>query len=164
MKTKLEYAASALCLLFLLNHAILGNQRLTIKDDLGNTHVLWTPPQRIISLAPNVTEILFALGLENKIIGVTRFCNHPKKALTKNRIGGMVDPDLEKIIDLHPDLIIAFRGNPLRLIQRLKSLDLPVFVLETGTTLECSNRSAVRLPMKAFWMRERPLRPTTIAS
>ena len=136
MNTIFKYTAPALCLLFFLNPAIIGNQRLTIKDDLGDTHVFGSPPQRIISLAPNVTEILFALGLENKIIGVTRYCNHPKKAQTKNRIGGIVDPDLEKIIDLRPDLIIAFRGNPLRLIKRLKSLDLPVFVLEIGTTLE----------------------------
>jgi iron complex transport system substrate-binding protein len=136
MKTITKCAASTLCFLFFFNPAIRGNQGLTIKDDLGNMHVLGTPPQRIISLAPNVTEILFAIGLENRIIGVTRYCNHPKKAQQKNRIGGMVDPDLEKIIDLHPDLIIAFRGNPLRLIQRLQSLNLPVFVLEAGTTLE----------------------------
>ena len=136
MKTILKCAASVLCLFFFIRPAICGNQGLTIQDDLGYTHVLGTPPQKIISLAPNVTEILFALGLENRIIGVTRFCNHPKMAQEKTRIGGMVDPDLEKIIDLHPDLIIAFRGNPLRLIQRLKSLDLPVFVLEAGTTLE----------------------------
>ncbi|UCE39975.1 MAG: ABC transporter substrate-binding protein [Candidatus Aminicenantes bacterium] len=126
----------ALCLLFILDITALGNQSLTIKDDMGHTHVLGDPPQRIISLAPNVTEILFALGLENKIIGVTRYCNYPKQAQTKNLIGGLVDPDLEKIIDLRPDLIIAFRGNPLSVVHRLKDLDLPVFVLEEGTTLE----------------------------
>ncbi len=103
---------------------------------MGYWHVLGSPPQRIISLAPNVTEILFALGLEKKIIGVTRYCNYPQQAQTKNRIGGMIDPDLEKIIELQPDLIIAFRGNPLRLVRRLKDLELPVFVLEEGTTLQ----------------------------
>lgn len=132
----LNRTTSALCFLFILNLITSGNQNLTIKDDLGYTHVLGNPPQRIISLAPNVTEILFALGLEKKIIGVTRYCNYPEQAQTKNRIGGMVDPDLEKIIDLRPDLIIAFRGNPLRLVRRLKDLELPVFVLEEGTTLE----------------------------
>ena len=136
MKTILRCAAPVLCFLFFFNPSIRGNQSSTIKDDLGYTHVLGTPPQRIISLAPNITEILFALGLENRIIGVTRYCNYPTEAQSKNRIGGMVDPDLEKIIALRPDLIIAFRGNPLRLIQRIKTLDLPVFVLESGTTLE----------------------------
>jgi iron complex transport system substrate-binding protein len=122
--------------LVLFHPVILGFQKLTIEDDLGDTHILSTPPQRIVSLAPNVTEILFALGLEDKIVGVTRFCNYPNEARTKYRIGGMVDPDLEKIIALHPDLVIAFRGNPLRVVQRLKSLDLPIFVLESGTTLK----------------------------
>jgi len=111
-------------------------QEKSIKDDLGDTHVLGAPPERIISLAPNVTEILFALGLEKKIVGVTRYCNYPKKARTKTRIGGLVDPDLEKILYLRPDLIIAYRGNPLSLVLRLKDLGLPVFVLEAGTTVE----------------------------
>ena len=132
----MKHITPALCLLFLLNLTNPGGQNKNIKDDLGYWHVLGSPPQRIISLAPNVTEILFALGLEKKIIGVTRYCNYPKKAQTKTRIGGMVDPNLEKIIDLRPDLIIAFRGNPLRLVRRLKDLDLPVFVLEEGATLQ----------------------------
>jgi iron complex transport system substrate-binding protein len=133
---KMKRVTPALCLLFLLNLTSPGSQNKNIKDDLGYWHVLGSPPQRIISLAPNVTEILFALGLEKKVIGVTRYCNYPQQAQTKNRIGGMVDPDLEKIIDLQPDLIIAFRGNPLRLVRRLKDLELPVFVLEEGTTLQ----------------------------
>jgi iron complex transport system substrate-binding protein len=123
---------SVCLLLFLLNTLGFGNQNRIIKDDLGTTHVLGTPPQRIISLAPNITEILFALGLKENIVGVTRYCNYPKEALTLERVGGMVNPDLEKIIDLNPDLIIAFRGNPLNLVRRFKNLDLPVFVLESG--------------------------------
>jgi iron complex transport system substrate-binding protein len=132
----MKHTVLVLCLILIFPLIFLGKQSLTITDDLGETHVIGPPPQKIISLAPNVTEILFALNLENRIIGVTRYCNYPKMAQTKKRIGGMVDPDLEKIIALKPDLIIAFRGNPLRLVQRLKSLDLPVFVLESGTTLE----------------------------
>jgi iron complex transport system substrate-binding protein len=136
MKLMWNCAILTICLLFIHTIATPAGQDLTIKDDLGYTHVLGVPPQRIISLAPNVTEILFALGLEKRIIGVTRYCNYPKQAQTKNHIGGMVDLNLEKIIDLQPDLIIAFRGNPLRLVLRLKDLKLPVFVLEEGTTLE----------------------------
>jgi iron complex transport system substrate-binding protein len=136
MRVLINSAALFLNLLFFLVPTSPCHQTQTIKDDLGYTHVLGQPPQRIISLAPNVTEILFALGLDNQIIGVTRFCNYPIQARTKDQIGGMVDPDLEKIIDLRPDLIIAFRGNPLRLVYRLIDLDLPVFVLEEGKTLE----------------------------
>jgi len=132
----LKTCRSACLFLLLLNNFAPAIQNPTIKDDLGTTHILGNPPQRIISLAPNVTEILFALGLEKKIVGVTRYCNYPKQAMTIERIGGMVDPDLEKIIALRPDLVIAFRGNPLRLVRRFKDLGLPVFVLETGTKIE----------------------------
>jgi iron complex transport system substrate-binding protein len=93
-------------------------------------------PQRIISLAPNITEILFALGLENQVIGVTRYCDFPPEALKKEKIGGFIDPNLEKIQSLNPDLIIGFRGNPLRVINHIKNLNLPVYVLDVGNDLE----------------------------
>jgi iron complex transport system substrate-binding protein len=130
-------ARETACLfLLLLTTMSPEGQNPTIKDDMGHSFVLGNPPHRIISLAPNITEILFALGLKDKIVGVTRYCNYPREALTLERIGGMVDPDLEKIISLHPDLVIAFRGNPLSLIRRFKDLDLPVFVLESGKKIE----------------------------
>ena len=65
-------------------------------------------PQRIISLAPSNTEILFALGLGNKVVGVTSYCNYPEEAKEKEIIDGFATPDLEKIIALTPDLILAF--------------------------------------------------------
>ncbi len=131
-----RYKVFALLLTLLQLAAIAGSQERVITDDLGYPHVLKNPPQRIVSLAPNITEILFALDLEKKIVGVTRYCDYPQQAQKKEKIGGMVDPDLEKVISLQPDLVIAFRGNPLRLIRRLKKLQLSVFVLEQGTSLE----------------------------
>ncbi|MDH4218300.1 MAG: ABC transporter substrate-binding protein [Candidatus Aminicenantes bacterium] len=131
-----RYKIYALSLALILGVASANDQERMIKDDLGFPHTLGSSPQRIVSLAPNITEILFALGLEEEIVGVTRYCNYPDQTRTKEKIGGMVDPDLEKIIFLQPDLIIAFRGNPLRLIYRLRDLQLPVFVLEQGTSLE----------------------------
>lgn len=119
-----------------LNSLALGIQEKTIKDDLGFTFRLNSPPQRIISLTPNITEILFALGLGEKIVGVTRFCDFPDEALKKEKIGGMIDPNLEKIKALNPDLIIGFRGNPLRTLERIRDLHLPLFVLEMGTNIE----------------------------
>jgi len=94
------------------------------------------PPKRIISLAPNITEILFALDLGDSIVGVTRFCDYPPEATRKEKIGGLVDPNLEKIIALNPDLIIGFRGNPIRLLKRMQEFNLPVYVLEMGTTID----------------------------
>jgi iron complex transport system substrate-binding protein len=107
-----------------------------IYDDLRTPFPLGQAPQRIISLAPNITEILFALGLGSRTIGVTRYCDYPPGALAKEKIGGMVDPNLEKIQSLRPDLIIGFRGNPLGVLNKLRSLHFPVFVLNLGSSLE----------------------------
>jgi iron complex transport system substrate-binding protein len=107
-----------------------------VVDDFGDPFPLGTPPRRIISLAPNITEILFALGLADRIAGVTRYCDYPPEAAAKEKIGGLVDPNVEKIEALHPDLIIAFRGNPVGILKKLKNLRFPVFVLDAGKSLE----------------------------
>jgi iron complex transport system substrate-binding protein len=116
--------------------ALPGLCQTSVKDDQGYDFPLGPAPRRIVSLAPNVTEVLFELGLGPQIIGVTRYCDFPPAALAKEKIGGLIDPDLERIRALDPDLIIAFRGNPLPVVQRMRSLRLPVFVLEMGQTLE----------------------------
>jgi iron complex transport system substrate-binding protein len=128
--------ASTVVLLILLVVFILEAQEIIIKDDLGFAFDMTAPPQRIISLAPNITETLFALGLGEKVVGVTRYCDFPEDAMKKEKIGGMVDPNLEKIIALKADLIIGFRGNPLTTLERLRNLNLPIFVLDTGMTIE----------------------------
>jgi iron complex transport system substrate-binding protein len=107
-----------------------------IYDDLHTPFTLGQAPQRIISLAPNITEILFELGLGSRTIGVTRYCDYPPEALEKEKIGGMVDPNLEKIQSLRPDLIIGFRGNPLGILNKLRNLHFPVYVLNLGSSLE----------------------------
>jgi iron complex transport system substrate-binding protein len=108
-----------------------------IADDLGRPFPLpAATPRRIVSMAPNVTEILFALGLGERVAGVTRFCDWPEAARALPRIGGLVDPNVEIVRSLDPDLVVAFRGNPLRLVERLRKLALPVFVLDIGRTLE----------------------------
>ena len=94
-----------------------------------------------MSLAPNITEILFALGLGDRIVGVTRYCDYPPEALDKEKVGGLLDPDLEKIRALRPDLVIAFRGNPWSALDRLRGLGLKVFVLDIGRTLESVPRT-----------------------
>ena len=126
----------AVLLLVVLNISAVSAQEKIIRDDLGFAYDATAPPQRIISLAPNITEILFALDLGGKVVGVTRYCDFPESAVNKEKIGGMIDPNPEKIIALNPDLIIGFRGNPLRIFERLRNLSLPVFVLDTGTTID----------------------------
>ncbi len=108
-----------------------------LKDDLGYPFRLpESTPSRIVSMAPNVTEILFALGLGDRVVGVTRFCDYPPAALAIPKIGGLVDPNIEVIQSMRPDLVIAFRGNPLRMVERLRKLGLPVFVLDIGSGLD----------------------------
>ncbi len=78
----------------------------TNHDDFKSNIVDSGNYKRIISLAPNITEKLFALGLGDRIVGVTRFCKYPPKALEKEKVGGFFDPNYEAIVVLKPDLII----------------------------------------------------------
>ena len=123
-------------LLFLIVFGRIPVQCQTIKDDAGHIFITGPPPERIVSLAPNITEILFALGLGDKIVGVTRFCDYPPAALEKEKVGGLLDPDFEIIKALTPDLVIGFRGNPLGALEKLRSIGLSVFVLDIGNVLE----------------------------
>jgi len=78
------------------------------KDNAQQKHESNTQVQynRIISLSPNITEILFTLGLGDKIVGVTRFCNYPPEAKKKAQVGGYLDPNYEAILSLKPDVVI----------------------------------------------------------
>jgi len=114
-----------------------AGQSRTIRDDTGYEFALpGRIPDRIVSMAPNVTEILFALGLGERIAGVTRFCDYPREASARPKIGGLVDPNMEIVQSLSPDLIIAFRGNPVRTIAKLRRMDYPLFVLDAGNDFE----------------------------
>ena len=77
------------------------------RDDSGNPIMPSPPAQRIISLAPANTEIVYALGLEDKLVGVTEFCNYPPSARDKSRVGGFSTVDIEKAVELRPDLVLA---------------------------------------------------------
>ena len=97
-------------------------------------------PQRIISLSPATTEILFALGLGDRIVGVTSFCDHPEEAKSKARIGGMSNPSLEAIVALTPDLVVLTTdGNPQEAEERLRRLGIATYVWRERTLAELSN-------------------------
>ena len=78
-----------------------------VADDTGYQIEFQRSPARVISVAPNVTEIMFAIGAENKLIGVTDICNFPPAAKEKPKIGSFVSPNLEKIVSFEPDLVIG---------------------------------------------------------
>jgi iron complex transport system substrate-binding protein len=90
---------------------------------------LASSPRRIVSLAPSTTEILFALGLGDRIVGVTSFCDYPEEAKKKPKIGGMSNPSLEAVITMKPDLVVMTTdGNPKEFEARLRSLKIRTYV------------------------------------
>lgn len=102
-------------------------------------------PERIISLAPNVTEILFSLGVGSRIVAVTDFCDKPDEALSKPKIGGMTNPSLEAIARLKPDLVIlSTDGNPKEFLRSLKRINVNSHVFDAQTLLELP-REIIRL-------------------
>ena len=103
-----------------------------ITDQLGRRVVL-EPPQRIISLAPSNTEILFALGLADRLVAVTDYCNYPPEAKTKPSIGGFSTPNIEEIVALSPDLVLATSIHENKIIPQLESKGLTVFALAPKT-------------------------------
>jgi iron complex transport system substrate-binding protein len=106
-----------------------------VTDEIGRRIHVTAAPQRIVSLAPGITETLYALGLDNKIAGVTSYCNWPARALKKPRIGGFTNPSIEKIVSLKPDLIIAtIDGNRKDTVMQLERIGLPVYVVNPSQT------------------------------
>ena len=97
--------------------------------EVYNRRVVPQEYQRIVSLAPNITEILFALGLGDRITGVTKHCDYPAEALTKTSVGSYIDLNIEKILALNPDLVIATAdGNEKRSVERLAVFKIPVLI------------------------------------
>jgi iron complex transport system substrate-binding protein len=104
-----------------------GKER-ALTDEAGRTVRIPASPKRIVSLAPSITEVLFSLGLREEIVGVTKFCDFPKAARSKAKIGGFVNPDIERIVSLKPDLVFAIiDGNREETVQRLIELGFPVY-------------------------------------
>jgi iron complex transport system substrate-binding protein len=101
---------------------------LTLIDDAGRQVTIRQQPKRIVSAAPSNTEILFALGLGERVVGVTNFCDYPEEATTKPKIGGL-RPSLEIIVAQEPDLVLGIRGTPLDAIAVLEGQQIPVVIL-----------------------------------
>lgn len=95
-------------------------------------------PQRIISSMPSITEMLFALDLGDRVVGVTTNCNYPPEALKKEKVGGFF-LNLEKVVSLKPDLIIMLEDAQKREIKRFKDYGLPVYTINPHTVAEVMN-------------------------
>ncbi len=103
----------------------------SVTDQLGRRVNVPDAPQRIIALAPSITEIIYALGEERRLRGVTQFSDYPEAALALPQVGSYVNLDLEKIVALRPDLCIAVKdGNPKAVIDKLEALHIPVYAVD----------------------------------
>lgn len=100
----------------------------TVRDMDGRDIVLAGPPQRIVSLVPSATEMIFALGGEARLVGRTDFCDFPAAARAKTSVGGMINPSLETLASLKPDLVIVTSaGNRQETFAQLTRLRIPVY-------------------------------------
>jgi len=103
---------------------------LTTRDMLGRPVTLAAPASRIVSLVPSVTEILFALGAEDRLVGVTDFCDYPPAARQKPSVGGMVSPNLEVLVSRKPDLVVATtEGTREETVAQLGRLRIPTYLV-----------------------------------
>jgi iron complex transport system substrate-binding protein len=102
-----------------------------VTDPLGRALIVPDSPLRVVALAPSVTEIVYALGQERRLIGVTEYSDFPPEAKGLYTVGSYVKLDLERIVALKPDLCIAIKdGNPKDAVERLMGLNIPVYAVD----------------------------------
>lgn len=114
----------ALALLLVVVSGTAQSFPVTLKDDLGHSVTLSAPPQRIISLAPSNTEVLFALGLGHRVIAVDSDSNYPAAVSQKARVGSGLAPSLERIVALQPDLVLLWDASAKEIQTKLKQLQI----------------------------------------
>jgi iron complex transport system substrate-binding protein len=106
-------------------------QTTTITDQLGRRVKVPQNPARIVALAPSITEIVYALNQQHRLVGVTQYSDYPAQAKSLPKVGSYVHLNLEKIAALKPDLCIAVKeGNPIAVIRRMEALKIPVYAVD----------------------------------
>jgi iron complex transport system substrate-binding protein len=124
---------------------------ITILATIVATLTAQTKPARIVSLIPAVTEMLFAIGAGDRVVGVSTFDTYPKEATTRPRVGGLFDPNFEAILTLRPDLVIVY-GSQEELIRRLGRASIPIYsyrhagLADITTTLRAVGRRTGHSP------------------
>ncbi len=108
---------------------------IVVTDQDGREVIFTEIPQKIVSLSPSNTEVAFALGLEDRFVGVTEYCNYPPEAQEKEIVGGFSTPNIERIMELQPDLIIASTIHAEEL-PRMEELGMTVLVIESSTLID----------------------------
>ncbi len=117
--------------LMLMLFSVVVRAGVTVVDDTGATITLAQPAQRIVSLAPHTTELLFAVGAGKQIVGAVDYSDYPEAAKLIPRVGGYSGFDLERVVMLKPDLVVAWRsGNTNAAVEKLQQLGLKVYLSE----------------------------------
>ena len=106
-------------------------------DEVGRTVRVPQPVRRVISLAPSLTESVYALGLQDRLVADTDFCDYPPDAQKKPKVGGAINPSLEEIVALRPDLVLVTKSlNRLETVRALDSLGIPSYATDPHTVEE----------------------------
>jgi iron complex transport system substrate-binding protein len=148
LRLRARRAASAAFVIFLL---CAGSQRAQssaaspegaaagreVVDEAGRTVKIPQPVQRIVSLAPSLTETLYALGLQDRLVGDTNYCDYPEEARKKTKVGGAINPNFEEIAALRPDLVLVIKSlNRYDTVRALDGLGIPVYATDPHTVDE----------------------------
>ncbi|MBI2874205.1 MAG: cobalamin-binding protein [Firmicutes bacterium] len=120
-------ALAILLLAGLTGCSLLGPKEVAIEDLAGRQVKVAAKPQRIVSLVPSNTEILFALGLGNRVVGVSNFDNYPPEVAQIEKVGDAFKADYEKLVSLKPDLVLSARGS---IVDELTKLGITVVVVD----------------------------------
>lgn len=124
----------AIIISILLFLSPLTTNGMILKDHAGRNVSIENAPSRIVSLAPSITELIFAIGQGERVVGVTRYCNYPPQTSSIAKVGGMLDPDYERILLLKPDIVmISKEGSRRDVVSRLESLGIKTFILGSGS-------------------------------
>lgn len=145
---------AAACIIVLLAASCFAQR--TVQDELGRTAVVPSSPHRIVSLAPSITDILYAMGLGTDVVGVSNYTKFPEEAKHKPSVGEPLSPSIEAIVALHPDIVLAIEDmNRAETVENLEKLRIPVFVIHPkriagiyasitnlGNALDCPEKAA----------------------
>lgn len=117
--------------------------QVALQDDAGVAVSLAAPPRRIVSLAPSNTETLYLIGAGEMLVGATRYDDYPPQARSLPRVGGFLDVDIERVLALEPDLVLAAGFQADGPARRLRALGVPVFIVEPRDAAETIDRVEV---------------------
>ena len=143
MKNNKLVVLLALLIVFTASTSLLAQDfPITYTDDLGREIVIDKEVERIITLAPGMTEVIYALGLEDKLVAVSSACDYPEEAQEKEDVGRIDEPNIEKIVSLEPDLVIAESVTKIESLERMTELGIknigfkPVSINDTINMIE----------------------------